>query len=313
MPALTSTSAIGITAAVIIAATGGTSLLAETAVPGDALYTVKTNVNESVRGSLAFSTSAEAEFKADLALRRLGEINALAEEDRLTSTVRAELQQEFEANAESSVELAKQAGEEGDSDDGAEVMSSFVLDLGIREETLVETGKTKDAVKAQLDVIVAVIHATRREAARTEKDLRVAAEAEVEAESDVTVEAEEDINAAQKLITEIRSTTAKSMKTSAEVKAEITAKLSDATVKLNDARTEFSAKAYAEAKALAEQAAKIGAEAEVMLKNTFNARSSVESDSSVDTETNVEVEGEESVDVESSVDVETRNEVNLDL
>src|SRR3989344_5760636 len=192
MPALTSSTAIGITAAVIIAATGGTSLLAETAVPGDALYTVKTNVNESVRGSLAFSTSAE-----------------------------------------------------------------------------------------------------------------------VESESDVTVEAEENIDAAQTLITEIRMLTAQSIKTSAEVKADITAKLSDATVKLNDARTEFSTKAYAEAKALAEQAAKIGAEAELMLKNTFNARSdddaSVESESSVGTESNVKIE------VESNVDVQSENNVGVDL
>ncbi|OGJ55484.1 hypothetical protein A3D88_04480 [Candidatus Peribacteria bacterium RIFCSPHIGHO2_02_FULL_52_16] len=311
MPALTSSTAIGITAAVIIAATGGTSLLAETAVPGDALYTVKTNVNESVRGSLAFSTSAEAEFNADLALRRLDEINALAEEDRLTSTVRAELQQEFEEHAEASVALAEKAGEEGDNKDAAEVMASFVLELGAQEEVMVETGKAKDTVKAQLDVIVAVIHATRREAARTEKELRVAAEAEVESESDVTVEAEENIDAAQTLITEIRMLTAQSIKTSAEVKADITAKLSDATVKLNDARTEFSTKAYAEAKALAEQAAKIGAEAELMLKNTFNARSdddaSVESESSVGTESNVKIE------VESNVDVQSENNVGVDL
>lgn len=68
---------------------------AESTLPGDALYGLKTGVNEKVLGWFAQSKSSKAEWQLSLADRRLHESELLAKENRLTPEVKAVLQSEF--------------------------------------------------------------------------------------------------------------------------------------------------------------------------------------------------------------------------
>ena len=71
----------GVTAALIVVAV---PVLAERAVPGDMLYSVKVGFNEEVRSTIARSPYQEIEWETERLNRRLAEAQLLAREGRLT-------------------------------------------------------------------------------------------------------------------------------------------------------------------------------------------------------------------------------------
>lgn len=78
---------------------GGTSFAAESALPGDFLYSVKVKVNEPVAAALHLSEDSKARFQAELAEKRLNEASALAAEGRLNSENEIELEGAFRSSA----------------------------------------------------------------------------------------------------------------------------------------------------------------------------------------------------------------------
>ncbi len=82
-------------AAFLLLFTGGASLMAEQALPGDSLYSFKLNVNESVRGLAAVSDQANAEFAVDMSERRLQEAVLLSSQGKLTEDNKKILQDQF--------------------------------------------------------------------------------------------------------------------------------------------------------------------------------------------------------------------------
>jgi len=78
---------------------GGTAYAAEAAVPGDALYTIKVNVNEKVVEALAASTEAKAAVHAKLAERRMKEAEVLVERGALTRDAKEEIETRLDSHA----------------------------------------------------------------------------------------------------------------------------------------------------------------------------------------------------------------------
>lgn len=113
---------VGMIAATTITAGGGVSAVAETSVPGDALYVVKRSVNEPIKEHFALSTAAEANAEADLAVERLKEINGLAAANKLDEKTRAELSDEFALHARTAGRFAVQAAAEGEGPDAGKTM-----------------------------------------------------------------------------------------------------------------------------------------------------------------------------------------------
>src|SRR3989344_2570438 len=95
---------------------GGVSFAAENTVPGDALYSVKTSVNENVRAAIAVSTEAEARWQAQAAQRRLAEAKELSARGELSADVEAELGAAFSEHAEAALEGAQSLAAEGKSE-----------------------------------------------------------------------------------------------------------------------------------------------------------------------------------------------------
>lgn len=83
---------------IVIGVGAGTSWAAEGALPGDALYAVKINVNENVRSALAFSPESRARLETQLAHHRVEEAVALATKGELTAERGASLAAHFEAH-----------------------------------------------------------------------------------------------------------------------------------------------------------------------------------------------------------------------
>lgn len=65
--------------------------MAEQSVPGDALYLVKTQVNEGIRAQLANSPYEKVTFETELIERRIAEARLLASEGKLTEEVQAQI------------------------------------------------------------------------------------------------------------------------------------------------------------------------------------------------------------------------------
>lgn len=79
---------------------GGTSFAAQGAVPGDFLYPVKTEVNESVRSAFAFGADAEARLQAKLIEERVEEAKELKAEGELKGEAAITLANKTKRNAE---------------------------------------------------------------------------------------------------------------------------------------------------------------------------------------------------------------------
>jgi hypothetical protein len=114
---------IAIAIAVLLALGGGTSYVAEGAVPGDALYSVKTMVNENVRGSIAVGAEAHAKWQAALAERRLAEAEKLSKAGKLKDDVAADLGAQIQSHAEAALAAAADLRAKGDAGAAAEVES----------------------------------------------------------------------------------------------------------------------------------------------------------------------------------------------
>lgn len=87
--------------AILLIATGGTSLAAEGALPGDFLYKVKLGLNEQVRGLTAVTPEAKAKFALEVTDRRLKEVALLSSKGLLNAETSSIIQSE----------LLKQAGQ----------------------------------------------------------------------------------------------------------------------------------------------------------------------------------------------------------
>ena len=102
--------------------------VAERAVPGDALYAVKVNFNEEVRGTLALSAPEKIAWETERLNRRIAEARLLANEGRLTEeteTMMADAVREHSENARKEIEHLKETDKE------EAVLASIQLDTAL--------------------------------------------------------------------------------------------------------------------------------------------------------------------------------------
>lgn len=82
-------------ALVLIVLAGGTSYAAEGALPGDALYGIKVNINEPIQGLAAATSEEKAKWNAARATRRLEEAEILAAHNKLNDETRVQVEALF--------------------------------------------------------------------------------------------------------------------------------------------------------------------------------------------------------------------------
>lgn len=150
---------------------GGISYAAESALPGDALYAVKTKVNEPLQVALASSPEAKANVQMQLAERRIEEAATLAADGRLDSETQDALATSFQAHAQSATDEVA-AIDENDSPAAAEISSRFETRLAAHEAVLAQV-RGGDA--AANDLFTTAI----RGAGRAVADIRARAEERV--------------------------------------------------------------------------------------------------------------------------------------
>ncbi len=86
-------------ALVLLVSTGGVSIAAERALPGDLLYSLKVNMNEGVRGLVAVTPEAKAKFALEVTDRRLKEAAVLSTRGKLDGKATFIIQREITKQA----------------------------------------------------------------------------------------------------------------------------------------------------------------------------------------------------------------------
>ncbi|HWP61116.1 MAG TPA: DUF5667 domain-containing protein [Candidatus Paceibacterota bacterium] len=135
--------------AAVFASSAGISYAAQNALPGDALYSIKTNINEPVAGALAVSSSAKAAWATNVAGTRVQEAATLAAEGRLSSSTEAMLQSNFDEHAQTAIAAIDEVASTSPSD-GNEAAVSFEAQLSAYQQVLAQVGTVKDAPTAHL-------------------------------------------------------------------------------------------------------------------------------------------------------------------
>jgi hypothetical protein len=133
----------------VFASSAGISYAAQSALPGDVLYAIKTNVNEPVQGALATSASAKAAWAIDVAGERVKEAAALAAAGKLSSSTQDALQQNFNDHAQVAAD-AISAEASSSPEVGAEAAVSVQAQLDEYNRILAQVGVAKNVNTAAL-------------------------------------------------------------------------------------------------------------------------------------------------------------------
>lgn len=289
--------------ALLLGLGGGTSAIAERAVPGEALYGFKTKINEGVRSLVALSAEAKADWEAQVAVRRLEEAEKLAAESRLDAETRAQLEANFESFADRAEERLEKI-RETDSRAAAEIAARFETALKAHERILVGISSADEDDEDETDDLIEAVREELEDAA----DHRERAEAELSVETGPAVEsaAKGMKGAAENKIKEVRRFfEAAKADLGAEVVLQAEARLKAAEDAFVRGNAKLEAGAYGEAFALFREAHSIAQESKLLIR----AKAEFDRDDDLDDDDNDAFEVEvEDIDADGNVSVEVEGE-----
>ena len=140
--------------AILFISSAGVSYAAEGALPGDALYAVKTNINEPLQGALAITSSAKTAWAMSVATARVQEATTLAAEGKLDPETQAALQASFSAHAQIAANNIEQQASTSP-DLGAEVATRFEAQLNEYQRMLTQVAQVSHVEASPLATAVA--------------------------------------------------------------------------------------------------------------------------------------------------------------
>ncbi|HZX50233.1 MAG TPA: DUF5667 domain-containing protein [Candidatus Paceibacterota bacterium] len=247
--------AVALVLLITVAVSGGASLAAENALPGDILYPVKTEVNEGVRSFLSFSAETRTNWKVEQVERRLQEAEELAAKGKFSGKASAELDAKVEQHAEQLSQMASRFNSQGRADLAAEIHSDL-------EATFDAHGKVLGLVRGEVNGLeLSEFISVVRTRATTARQARQEAEVEVQAQGGTQQRqaAEGKMSAAENKIAEVKNFIAAKAKTQAETDAEV--KLQAAESAFANGSAKLQAGSYGEAFVLFQQAMRVAQEA----------------------------------------------------
>lgn len=240
---------------------GSASAAAETAKPGDLLYSMKVNVNEKVSAALAMNDESRAEKEAEFAGRRLDEASELAAAGSLSEQLKVDLEARFQAHADRAGKRIAKLEANGKAVEAADIASRFESSLQAHQTILDRlSGLTSSTVSS-----TAVLRGNLGEKLRNVMDVRSKIDADIKSTSTtplVTFAAEGRIKAAENVIASVEKfIVGKEASLGAEATVEAKAKLALAKETLTQAEARFAADASGEAFTLAGKAHRMAQEA----------------------------------------------------
>lgn len=285
--------------AIVLVAGGGTSYAAESAVPGDALYVVKTEVNENVKSAFAVSNEAEARLQARLAEERLEEAEELAARGELSAEASANIRARLKEHYEEAQKRSDGSESDGDYQSPATVRAS--LEGSFRSYADVLTDLNASVPGNNGASLITDIRTYADAAAEAQ------ATATVDVSADVRVDVEATINRAENRITEVTTKLERAeSEVSASAHARAAAKLDEAVEAQAEAKASFQAEAYQAAYTSVQTAIRLAKEVETMIGSALRIQIEAASDTTI--EAGVLDAG---VDVNSNTQTETNTKAEI--
>lgn len=253
----------------VIGVSGGTSLVATQAQPGDVLFPVKVNINEEVRGFLTLTSQGKAEWDVARAERRLEEVEELAADGMLTADARAQVETNFKAHAGRVQERIDSLTANGNIAAAASVSARLTSSLDAHAEILKRLAAKEADSRADLNAMLAVVHAEQvgADAAEEKSENAISADANVITEAAVEGKAgaaEKKIEATKELLADMEGVL------KAEVIAEAKAELQAAEAAFAQGNAQLEAKSFSAAFLSFQEAQRIAQESKVLLEARKN-------------------------------------------
>ena len=138
-----------VTAGIVIVGlllSGSVSFAAENALPGDMLFAVKTNINEKVRGAVAVTPKAKAEWEVRLVERRIEEVEKITNEENASAEKIALEEEYFDKYSKKVNERIKKL-EENENKDDAILTAEHFSQMLLTHEDFNRNSKNKDKEK----------------------------------------------------------------------------------------------------------------------------------------------------------------------
>ncbi len=236
---------------------GGVSVAAQNSLPNEALYFVKTGLNENVRAFVAYSEKLRAEVAADLAIRRLEEMEKLAAKGEVRTEVRTRVQAKFNDHANEFKLRIFRLKEKGDLSAAADIQSNFETSLRAHEQVLASLN-VNGGIKGKLTILVDSVHDQLIVISADRRDI----EAKLLVSADVERVANEKLVAAEVGLKEIeRYLENSNQHISAEARAYAMGKLNIAEASVIQGRAKLEAGSYGEALSFFQGAMRLAQEA----------------------------------------------------
>lgn len=143
---------------------GGVSLAAENALPGETLYSVKTNINEGVQSLLAVSDESRASLQVKFAGRRLEEAEKLAVKGELSDSKKAQIEEALKTHTDNFKTQAKKLENSKKYTTVVAASSDFESTLKAHEgvlSALEDQNQNTTSVAAQVKVALNDVQASR--------------------------------------------------------------------------------------------------------------------------------------------------------
>jgi len=176
--------------ALLFALSGGTALAADNTLPGDFLYPIKVGVNEQVREMLTLRQEAKAEYRSDLAARRIEEMQRLIAEGNVDETLIDELEERFEQHTEKALDLVDKLEAKGRFEAAAQVSSRLEAALEAHGDLMARISGDDETAHLALEGIRERVNNRLKSIA----EIREQAEKHIGAEDDDNSDDEEDSN-----------------------------------------------------------------------------------------------------------------------
>lgn len=241
------------------------SYAADESLPGELLYPMKLNVNETVRGAFSFSTENKADWEVRILERRLEELEKLAAKGRLNSKTRTEIDSRFGMSTLQLDRHIKTLERDADFEGAADIRSrseaSLRAHIKILEKLASQNPDIADDVLPLLNTIKDKTAKAVEEREKTETKVSAGANTDVKAAAEGKLKASEHkISEVRRFLERVKET----LGTQATGEAEARLKLAENIVA--EGKTKLDRELYGDAFVLFQKAHRIAQEAKLLIE-----------------------------------------------
>lgn len=188
---------IALAVAVAAALGGGAAMAAERSLPGDALWSFKIHVNESLQTSLAGSAEARATRHIEAIETRMEEAEQLVAEGRLDTRAHARIEQNVNAHTMKITNVIADLEAAGNLDAAADIAARYQATVAARAAALAEIeSDASEKVSASLSPLLIQVRAALDHASELSADTsaKAAAHSSTNTTAEAGVDADTGIN-----------------------------------------------------------------------------------------------------------------------